>query len=204
METTTEKPKYLELLNAISNGESAAGVYLEAWADVTPNPDLACTLRLVAARERSHGDVFCRRISELGYTVVLSKTVVETNLGGAGWAEVWRRQLRWSRTIRVSRTAGYFGYVITHATLWSLLAACGGYWRTALAVMAVRMAVGLVVGSLILGDRAVAPACYLIPLRDLWGFALWVAGWTGNTVDWRGFRLRLNRDGRITIVERVL
>ena len=67
MEATIEKPKYLELLNAISNGESAAGVYLEAWADVTPNPDLACTLRLVAARERSHGDVFCRRISELGF-----------------------------------------------------------------------------------------------------------------------------------------
>ena len=68
MDTATmQKPKYLGLLNAISNAESAAGVYLEAWADVTPNPDLACTLRLVAARERSHGDVFCRRISELGF-----------------------------------------------------------------------------------------------------------------------------------------
>ena len=64
---TLQKPKYLGLLNAISNAESAAGSYLEAWADVTPNPDLACTLRLVAARERSHGDVFCRRISELGF-----------------------------------------------------------------------------------------------------------------------------------------
>lgn len=68
MDTATmQKPKYLGLLNAISNAESAAGIYLEAWADVTPNADLACTLRLVAARERSHGDVFCRRISELGF-----------------------------------------------------------------------------------------------------------------------------------------
>ena len=65
--TTSAKPKYLGLLNAISNAESAAGVYLTAWADVTPNPDLACTLRLVAARETSHGDVFCRRIAELGF-----------------------------------------------------------------------------------------------------------------------------------------
>lgn len=65
--TTMQKPKYLGLLNAISLAESAAGVYLEAWADVTPHADLACTLRLVAARERSHGDVFCRRISELGF-----------------------------------------------------------------------------------------------------------------------------------------
>jgi len=67
---TTEKPSYLGLLNAISLGESAAGVYLEAWADATPNEDLACTLRLVAARERSHGDVFCRRLSELGYSLI--------------------------------------------------------------------------------------------------------------------------------------
>jgi hypothetical protein len=64
---TVQKPKYLGLLNAISNAESAAGVYLTAWADVTPDPDLACTLRLVAARETSHGDVFCRRIAELGF-----------------------------------------------------------------------------------------------------------------------------------------
>lgn len=67
MEATVEKPKYLGLLNRISNAETAAGVYLRAWADVTPNPDLACTLRLVAARETSHGETFCRRISELGF-----------------------------------------------------------------------------------------------------------------------------------------
>ena len=63
----TAKPGYLGLLNAISLAESAAGVYLEAWAKATPNPDLARTLRLVAARETSHGDVFCRRITELGF-----------------------------------------------------------------------------------------------------------------------------------------
>ena len=64
-----EKPAYLGLLNAISLAESAAGVYLDAWAEVTPSAELAATLRLVAARERSHGDVFCRRIAELGYTL---------------------------------------------------------------------------------------------------------------------------------------
>lgn len=66
---TTAKPAYLGLLNAISLAESAAGVYLEAWAAATPSPDLACTLRLVAGRETSHGEVFCRRIAELGFTL---------------------------------------------------------------------------------------------------------------------------------------
>jgi hypothetical protein len=64
---TTEKPSYLGLLNTISLAESAAGHYLRAWADATPDEDLACTLRFVAARETSHGELFCRRISELGY-----------------------------------------------------------------------------------------------------------------------------------------
>jgi|SRR5579871_1152246 len=61
------KPTYLGLLNAISLGETQAGVYLRAWADATNDEDLACTLRLVAARETSHGQLFCRMLNELGY-----------------------------------------------------------------------------------------------------------------------------------------
>ena len=64
---TTAEPTYLGLLNAISLAESAAGAYLEAWAAATPIPDLAGVLRLVAARETSHGEVFRRRIAELGF-----------------------------------------------------------------------------------------------------------------------------------------
>jgi len=62
-----EKPSYLGLLNAISLGETDAGVYLRAWADATCDEDLACTLRFVAARESSHGEVFLRRLNELGF-----------------------------------------------------------------------------------------------------------------------------------------
>lgn len=67
---TATKPSYLGTLNAISLAESNAGVYLEAWANATPDEDLANCLRLVAARETSHGDVFCRRISELGFELM--------------------------------------------------------------------------------------------------------------------------------------
>jgi len=67
MTETTTKPPYLGLLNAISLGESEAGVYLEAWANASDDEDLAFTLRFVAARETSHGELFCRRLAELGY-----------------------------------------------------------------------------------------------------------------------------------------
>src|SRR5580698_2065813 len=65
-----EKPPYLGLLNAISLAETSAGVYLRAWADATDDEDLARTLRFVAAREASHGEVFCRRLNELGFDVM--------------------------------------------------------------------------------------------------------------------------------------
>jgi hypothetical protein len=65
--TVQAKPRYLGLLNAISLGETHAGVYLRAWADATSDEELANTLRFVAARETSHGEVFCRRLCELGY-----------------------------------------------------------------------------------------------------------------------------------------
>src|SRR6185436_16531895 len=91
-------------------------------------------------------------IARLGYRVVLSKVAVETNLSGASWGEVWRHQLRWSRTIRVSRTAGYYGYIATQAAFWSLVAILAGQWPVAAGVMAVRIATGLVVGWGVLGD----------------------------------------------------
>ena len=66
---TPEKPPYLGQLNAISLAETSAGVYLRAWADATDDENLACTLRFVAARETSHGEVFCRRLNEMGFDI---------------------------------------------------------------------------------------------------------------------------------------
>ena len=63
----TSKPEYIELLNDIRLQEHRAGVYLEAWANKTENKDLKECLSFVAAREYSHGDIFDRRVKELGF-----------------------------------------------------------------------------------------------------------------------------------------
>jgi rubrerythrin len=67
--TTTEKPSYLGLLNAIACAETRAGEYLSAWAEVTPDPDVRAVLCKVALREYEHGAAFAKRINELGYEV---------------------------------------------------------------------------------------------------------------------------------------
>ena len=138
-----------------------------------------------------------RRINRLGYRIEFAPVVVETDLGGESWAETWRHQLRWSRTIRVSRPAGYFGYVVTHATLWALVALAAGQWWAAALALGLRMVAGVVVSAGVLHDRRATKDFWLMPLRDLFGFAVWLAGLFGHTVQWRDRVLRLHPDGRI-------
>lgn len=137
------------------------------------------------------------RIHARGYRIRFASAVVETNLGSGSWAEVWRHQLRWSRTIRVSRPSGYYGYVVTHATLWALVAFAAGEWWAGGAALLLRLAAGVWIGTGVLEDRAVAPRFWLIPLRDLFGFAVWLGGLWGKTVDWRGQKLHLRSDGKV-------
>ena len=143
-----------------------------------------------------------RHISEMGDRIEFAPVVVETDLGGESWAQTWRHQLRWARTIRVSRPAGYFGYVVTHATLWAPVALAAGQWWAAALALGLRMVAGLVVGIGVLKDRRVAKDFWLMPLRDLFGFAVWLGGLSGHTVYWRDRELRLHHDGRINAEER--
>jgi ceramide glucosyltransferase len=55
----------------------------------------------------------------------------------------------------------------------------------------------LACGGCVLGSADVWKYCYVIPVRDLGGVIVWAAGLFGNTVEWRGRRLRLDRDGKI-------
>ena len=63
-----DSPDYIDLLNDIRLQEYRAGIFLKAWADKTEHPGLKGCLSVVAERETSHGDIFDRRIRELGGT----------------------------------------------------------------------------------------------------------------------------------------
>jgi ceramide glucosyltransferase len=138
-----------------------------------------------------------RRITGLGYRVHLSKTVVETGLSSRTWTDVWRHQVRWHRTIRVSKNKAYFGIVVTQATMWAALAGIAGWWQVALVTLAARMAAGLLAGIGVLGCPITLRMFWLAPIRDLFGVAVWIAGAAGRSVYWRGRRLTLASDGRI-------
>jgi ceramide glucosyltransferase len=136
------------------------------------------------------------RIHALGLKCVLSDVIVSTRLSG-GWLDVWRHQVRWARTIRVSKFAGYLGLPVTFATVWAVVAAASGEWRVAAALLAVRMLMAIEAGWFVLKSPDVLRLFYLIPLRDLFAAAVWLAGLFGSSVEWHGKLLRLDREGRI-------
>jgi ceramide glucosyltransferase len=138
-----------------------------------------------------------RTLHGLGLKNVISEVVVDTHLSGASWSEVWKHQLRWARTIRVSRFGGYIGLPVTHASLWALVAALAGQWWIAGALLTLRLAMALTAGWGVLRSKDVLLYWFLIPLRDLWGTAVWAAGLFGSTVEWRDLKLKLDRHGRI-------
>ena len=138
-----------------------------------------------------------RKIHSLGRHNVLSDVVVSTRIAAANWGAAWRHQLRWARTIRLSRPGGYFGLPVTFATLWVVAAAAAGLWWTALALLAARFAMAIAAGWFVLRSADVLKYLLLVPIRDLWGAAVWFTALFGSTVEWRGLRLQLDRSGRI-------
>lgn len=139
-----------------------------------------------------------KRITGLGKRAHLSEVVVETHLSDPDWGAVWRHQLRWARTIRVSRGDGFLGLPVTHAGLWALLCLLGGLPVWAAALWAARMATAIAGGWFVLRYRPSLLFAPITPVWDVWAFVVWIAGLTGSTVEWRGGKMRLSEDGRIT------
>ena len=141
------------------------------------------------------------RISAAGYRVVLSAEVVETNIAAYGIRGFLDHQLRWARTVRDARPWGYAGLIFTHGLCWALLnllasgASPLSLWLLGLS-FCLRLALAMTVGAEVLSDRQVLPSLWLLPLRDLVAMGVWVAGFAGNTIVWRGERFLL-KNGKL-------
>jgi ceramide glucosyltransferase len=141
------------------------------------------------------------RLYRAGYRIAVSREVVETSVPAYTWQEFLEHQLRWYRTVRDARPWGYAGLIGTYGIGWALLnvVASGvsplSVWLLALSFF-LRLGMAMAVGTQVLGDHQVLPALWLLPLRDLVALGLWVGGFAGNTIVWRGERFAVRR-GRL-------
>jgi ceramide glucosyltransferase len=136
--------------------------------------------------------------AERGDTVILSSYVIEHRIGSQGFAANFRHRLRWNRSTRRSRPWGYIGQVFTNPLpLALLLWATKPEWWPLVAVTAVlRAAAAWATAGLVLADRLVARLWWAVPIQDIASFVIWIAGFFGNTILWRGRRYFLQPDGR--------
>lgn len=141
------------------------------------------------------------KVAKLGRRVHLSTEIVETALAAETFAEAWRHQVRWARTIKASRgdLIGYLGLPVTFATLWSIVASLCGFWTIAAWLFAMRLAVALLSAGPLLADGPALRHMWALPARDLWGAAVWVAGVIGNRVEWGDDQMKLTKDGKIQL-----
>lgn len=145
--------------------------------------------------------VMGNRAAALGHGVILSRYVIEHRIGTQDLRHNLAHRLRWARSTRRSRPAGYFGEIFLRPLALALLvvAVAPVFWPVLPATLALRSVQAEVLRRTV-GARFGAKHWLLLPVQDLLSFALWVAGFFGNSIQWRGRRYRLEKDGRFTLV----
>jgi len=144
------------------------------------------------------------RIAHAGYRVEVSAEVVETSVPAYSWRGFIDHQLRWLRTVRSARPGGYAGLIFTHGFGWAIVNVLASglsplsLWLLGLSFF-LRLAQAMTVGAGVLGDHEVLANLWLLPLRDAIAMGLWVAGFAGDTIVWRGERFVL-KDGKLARV----
>lgn len=136
--------------------------------------------------------------AEAGHGVILSSYVVEHRIGSQGLAANLSHRLRWNRSTRRSRPAGYIGQIFTYPIPLALvlIAAAPAWWPVLFPAALLRAAAAHAVSVAALNDPLCRRLWWAIPIQDALSFLLWLAGFFGNTIVWRGLRYRLLKDGR--------
>jgi ceramide glucosyltransferase len=140
-----------------------------------------------------------RRIAKSGKRVDFSTIVVDCYEAQQSWGKVWAHQLRWARTIRFCQPFPYFMSILNNATLWPFLWAIIDHDALVCAACLVgfRIITALHLQARLTRNARSVRYFWLVPISDLIGFAIWALAFVGNTVVWRGERLRVQRDGRL-------
>jgi ceramide glucosyltransferase len=139
-----------------------------------------------------------------GYRISVSPITVGHACGEMSACELWHHEVRWARTIRSLNPVGHAGSILTHAFPLALIAALGG-----VATKSLGPAAALGLGMAAFGCRLVLlrqverafnlppQACWLVPLRDVLSFAVFVSSFFGQSARWKGRSYRFVAGGTL-------
>jgi ceramide glucosyltransferase len=147
--------------------------------------------------------VIGQRLAERGFGVRMSSYVVRLMVMPQGLRASFRDQLRWMKSTRRSRPAGHLGTGLTYALPFGVLGLvwgiASGHWAAGLLWMLATCGNRWVMAAVVLwalGDERAGKPIALYPLRDLLGFAVWVASYMGDEMQYHGGTYSLGVGGR--------
>ncbi|MGD0797584.1 MAG: glycosyltransferase [Acidobacteriaceae bacterium] len=153
--------------------------------------------------------VLGQRLAAQGFGVRMSNYVVRLMVLPQGLRASFRDQLRWMKSTRRSRPVGHLGTGLTFAVPFGVLGfvwgittghtALGAVWLLATCVN--RWAMAAVVLWALEDEEAGLPI-FIYPLRDLMGFAVWVASYMGDRMQYHGGAYSLGAGGRFEPIDR--
>jgi ceramide glucosyltransferase len=139
-----------------------------------------------------------------GYKISILSITIDHVCAEMSAHELWQHEARWARTIRSIDPIGYACSIVTHAFPWAIIAALAGIAPERLGPA---IGIGIIVTSL--GCRwallrrverafGLAPQLYwLVPLRDLLSFAVFISSFFGATAKWKGRSYRFVSGGTL-------
>lgn len=145
-----------------------------------------------------------RAVRRQGYRVRIPRSLtVEHVCSEATASALFRQELRWARTNLLLAKAGYAGTLLTYPLPLALITVLlQDFSVLSLAVLGAALASRLCL--VFQSGRFLGVRCgplWLLPLRDVMSFAVFVASFFGHTVDWRGTRYVAAPDGALAQFE---
>jgi len=139
-----------------------------------------------------------RRIADRGYKIELLPEPVQMAFPSQTLGTYLRHELRWAIGIRNIRPAGHFGMLFTHGLPWAIAAACVAPTASIAAAylaayFGLRFAMAWTVGVWGLRDPILRRRFWLLPVRDLLAFFVWLASFGMNRIEWRGSAFTLDK-----------
>ena len=143
-----------------------------------------------------------RAVRSKGYTLAIPAMGVGHTAAEDSFRDLFRHELRWTRTIRLVNPAGHLGSFVTHGFAFALLAAILlNFNPVSLGVLAAALTARLVLKARIDGlFGTYAGPIWLMPVRDLLSFAVFLISLSGETVHWRGTHFAVEASGAMSRV----
>jgi len=141
-------------------------------------------------------------VSERGYKVHLSHTIVENLSYESSYKSLFLHELRWARTLRSAEPLGYMGTFLTDALVISSFTAFFALLFTQHTLLPASI-LGITITARILLHLQVKSALeldgrgslVLIPVRDMMSFMIRIVSYMGNSVEWRNHTFSVDDDG---------